>query len=314
MKRRTALKLVGGSLVSWSMAPLNLLSSGNDEGLWALVDFAPVLGYPQPEFSDNEVLVCAAGFGNDGFMAVQKILKQFEAAHSFRGGFSWPPGLVMREQACRGPGKRSFHSAMLNADLVLLLGSEEAHRNPDFVECARMARDSGALTVAILQSTSTPPPTFPTSLQVGQIDFWATLPSPPEFMPPGAALSEAAYFIPEMVLRPGVIGIDLVDVQAILQQAGKGFLTIGYGKGIDRGKMAVTEALGAWRDAGFECNLIRRALATLHGPEDLSMDDFDQVSSTLYESLDEDADLITSVHNDPFLHDKIRVTIAGPLV
>jgi cell division protein FtsZ len=143
------------------------------------------------------------------------------------------------------------------------------------------------------------------------VDFLAVLPPAPGDLPPGTALAEAAYVMPEMIMRQGLIGIDFTDVRTILQETGDGHMAVGFGKGAERGGTAAAAALDLLEEQGLEADRICRALATVHGPADLSLDDFDLASSILNERLKPDANWIIALHTHPDLHDQVRVSIAA---
>src|SRR5690606_16007411 len=117
--------------------------------------------------------------------------------------------------------------------------------------------------------------------------------------------------INHLVASPSFVGIDLADVQAIVQSGDRGMLGSGSAAGKDRGQRACQLALDSLRYQGCFAHQCHGAIACLYGASTMVMDDYDQALTRLSSYFHKDLNIIFGCIVDQQLGDDIRVTIAA---
>jgi cell division protein FtsZ len=122
-------------------------------------------------------------------------------------------------------------------------------------------------------------------------------------------LRHAVQGISDLVLLPGLINLDFADVSAIMSDAGRAVIGMGAGSGElgahEAAKKAVINPL-------FENNSIDGAagiLINVTGGLELALNDIQEAAAPIYDSADEDANIIVGAVVDPDLKEEIRVTV-----
>jgi cell division protein FtsZ len=122
-------------------------------------------------------------------------------------------------------------------------------------------------------------------------------------------LRHAVQGISDLVVVPGLINLDFADVSAVM--AGTGRAVIGMGFGHD-GAGAHEAAKGAILNPLLENNSIEGAagiLINITGGLELALSDVQEAASLIYDSADEDANIIVGAVVDPDIKGEVRVTV-----
>jgi len=193
---------------------------------------------------------------------------------------------------------------------------------------ARMARETGALTVGIV----TKPFAFegnrrnmisedgverlreevdtliviPNQRLMDVIDRKMTLVE--AFKVADSVLSQAVGGIAEIITTPGLVNVDFADVKAIMKDAGSALLGIGTGVGDNRAAMAARAAISSPL-LDLSIDGARGVLINITGGPDLTMFEVDEAARTISTAADADANIIFGSVIRSDMSDQVRITV-----
>lgn len=193
---------------------------------------------------------------------------------------------------------------------------------------AKLARDSGALTVGVV----TKPFAFegarrsviaeegierlreevdtliviPNQRLMDVIDKKMTLME--AFKLADSVLSQAVGGIAEIIITPGLINVDFADVKSIMKDAGTALLGIGTGVGENRAQMAARAAISSPL-LDLSMDGARGVLFNIAGGNDLTMFEVDEAAKVISQSADTDANIIFGAVVKDDLADQVRITV-----
>ncbi|RLC92128.1 MAG: cell division protein FtsZ [Chloroflexi bacterium] len=195
---------------------------------------------------------------------------------------------------------------------------------------ARLARESGALTIAIV----TKPFNFEMARRVQiaeegieelekEVDAMIVIPNERLLSITGDKVTVDNAFkmaddvlmmgvraISEVITVPGMINLDFADVKAIMREAGPCWLSIGHGSGQNR----VVEAARAAISSELLEVPIEGATGVLYvvsGAPNLTLSEVSQAASVIEAAVDEEAMVIFGVTVDPKLDNDVRITLVA---
>jgi cell division protein FtsZ len=193
---------------------------------------------------------------------------------------------------------------------------------------ARLARDAGALTVAVV--------TKPFGFEGGRrrraaeegiellretVDALITIPNERllHMVDPKTTINEAFQIaddvlrqgiagISDLITKPGVINLDFADVKTIMQNAGSALMAIGYGEGPDRCINAAREAI---ESPLLEMNIqgAKGVLYNISGGEGLTLFETSEAAEVIRAAADDDAEIIYGTSIDESLGDAVMITL-----
>ena len=193
---------------------------------------------------------------------------------------------------------------------------------------ARLAKDAGALTVAIV----TKPFVFegarrmvaaedgieklaevvdtliviPNQRLMDVIDKKMTLLE--AFKVVDGILGQAVHGIAEIITTAGLINVDFADVKTVMANAGTALLGIGTGVGENRAQMAARAAISSpLLDVSIEG--ARGVLFNIAGGTDLTMFEVDEAAKVISSAADPDANIIFGAVVKEDLIDQVRITV-----
>lgn len=193
---------------------------------------------------------------------------------------------------------------------------------------ARMARETGALTVGIV----TKPFAFEGSrrsmlaeegieLLRDEVDTLIVIPNQrlmdvidrkmtlvEAFKVADGVLGQAVTGIAEIITTPGLVNVDFADVKTIMKDAGSALLGIGTGVGENRAQMAARAAVSSPL-LDLSIDGARGVLFNITGGSDLTMFEVDEAARIISSSADPDANIIfgSVIKND--MSDQVRITV-----
>src|ERR671911_1328789 len=193
---------------------------------------------------------------------------------------------------------------------------------------ARLARDVGSLTVAII----TRPFRFEGTRRAKQaeegiealaaeVDTLIVVPNErllnvlaktttmiEAFQVADDVLRQGVQGISELITLPGLINLDFADVRTTMRDAGQALLGIGMGTGENRAAFA---AEGAVSSPLLETSVdgARSILLSITGGEDLSLLEVSEAAKTVQEAAHPDANIIFGANIDESLDDQVWVTV-----
>lgn len=224
-----------------------------------------------------------------------------------------------------------IRNAIAGADMVFLTcglgGGTGSGVSP---EVAKIARETGALTVAVV--------TKPFSFEGAQrkriaedayqelsqhVDTIITIPNDrvlqiidkktsllDAFKIVDDILRQGVQGIAEIITLPGLINVDFADVKAIMSNAGSALMGIGKASGENRAVEAAKQAIAS---PLLEVSIdgAKGILFTVTGGPDLAMYEVAEAAKVITGSADDDAKVIFGANIDETLGDEVRITVVA---
>jgi cell division protein FtsZ len=114
--------------------------------------------------------------------------------------------------------------------------------------------------------------------------------------------------ISDIITIPGMVNVDFADVRAVMADAGSALMGIGEGSGKSRAREAAMAAISSpFLESSIEG--ARGVVFNITGGNDLSMMDVNTASSTIFEVVDPNANIIFGTVIDPDMDGEIRITV-----
>lgn len=195
---------------------------------------------------------------------------------------------------------------------------------------ARMAKETGALTVAVvtrpfhfegtrrsvvaddgidkLRKEVDTLIVIPNQRLMDVIDRKMTLVE--AFKVVDSVLAQAVGGISEIITTPGLVNVDFADVKTVMKEAGSALLGIGTGVGENRAQMAARAAIASpLLDLSIEG--ATGVLFNITGGPDLTMFEVDEAARIISSSAEPDANIIFGavIKND--MADQVRITVVA---
>lgn len=129
------------------------------------------------------------------------------------------------------------------------------------------------------------------------------------FLKADEALHQGVRGITDVIIRPGIISVDFADVRAIMKNAGNCLMGVGEARGESR---ATTAALHAIKNPMLEDTDLAGAtgiLINVTGGEDLTVEEFQEIVTTVTDAAAEDCNIIPGIAYDESMKDAISVTV-----
>ena len=115
--------------------------------------------------------------------------------------------------------------------------------------------------------------------------------------------------ISDLVMVPGLINVDFADVRSIMTGMGRALMGSGFGKGekraLDAAQMAITSPL--LEDVSI--NGATGILVNITGGPDLTLAEVNEACTLVHEAADPDANIIFGSVIDPNLSEEVRITV-----
>lgn len=193
---------------------------------------------------------------------------------------------------------------------------------------ARIAKESGALTVAVV----TKPFAFEGTRRMvtaqegvekleGNVDALIVIPNQKlldaidrkmtlleAFKVADSVLGQGVQGISDIITLPGLINRDFADIKTIIKDAGSAFMGIGTGIGENRAQAAARSAIAS---PLLEISIdgAKGILFTITGGPDMTMSEVDEAAKIISEKADADANIIFGANIDEKLIDQLKITV-----
>jgi cell division protein FtsZ len=227
--------------------------------------------------------------------------------------------------------QNEIRDALNGADMVFLTcglgGGTGSGAAP---EVAKIAKDVGALTVAVV----TKPFTFEGAQRrriadeayerlIQYVDAIITIPNDrvlqiidkktsllEAFGVVDDVLRQGVQGISELITIPGLINVDFADVKAIMENSGSALMGIGRATGENRAVEAAKQAVAS---PLLELSIdgAKGILFTITGGNDLGMHEVAEAAKVITGSADEDAKVIFGANIDGTMKEEIRITVVA---
>ncbi|MDR1576255.1 MAG: cell division protein FtsZ [Treponema sp.] len=122
-------------------------------------------------------------------------------------------------------------------------------------------------------------------------------------------LHQGVQGISDLITKTGTINIDFADVESIMKGQGDALMGIGCSEGENRAKDAAAAAIDNPLLEDTAIDGATRILVNIAGPQNIALVEVDAVMNTIKAKADHDAEIICGVRSDPDIGDKIRVTV-----
>lgn len=227
--------------------------------------------------------------------------------------------------------QNEIREALMGSDMVFLTcGLGGGTGTGAIPEVAKLAKDIGALTVAVV----TKPFTFEGAQRrriadegfekvMKYVDAIITIPNDrvlqiidkktslmDAFKVVDDVLRQGVQGIAELITVPGLINVDYADVKAIMESSGSALMGIGRASGENRAVEAAKQAIAS---PLLELSIdgARGILFTITGGSDLGMHEVAEAAKIITSSADEDAKVIFGANIDDSLGDEIRIAVVA---
>ena len=125
-----------------------------------------------------------------------------------------------------------------------------------------------------------------------------------------SVLTQGVQGIAEIITIPGLINVDFADVRTIMRDAGSALLGIGTGIGENRAQMAARAAISSpLLDLSIEG--AKGVLFNIAGGLDMTMNEVDEAARIISETVDADANIIFGATINEKLSDQLRITVVA---
>jgi len=123
-------------------------------------------------------------------------------------------------------------------------------------------------------------------------------------------LRQGVQGIAEIITVPGLINVDFADVKAIMENAGSALMGIGRASGESRAIEAAKQAIAS---PLLEVSIdgAKGILFTITGGSDLGMHEVSEAAKVITGSADDDAKVIFGANVDEELKDEVRITVVA---
>lgn len=258
-------------------------------------------------------------------LASKKILLGPEVSRGLGAGGNPEIGRQAAEES-----EREIAEALEGSDMVFLTAGMGGGTGTGAIPItARVARAMGAVTIAIV--------TTPFSFEMGRrqcnanqglaelakhTDTLIAIPNDrllqvaPRDLPLEVAfrladdvLRQAVQGITELITEPGMINVDFAHVRRLMQIGGGAFMSIGYGKGQNKARNAVNQALDHPLLEEISIEQAAGIIANFTGGDDLTLHEVSEVLNQLHDQVGEQAEIVFGISNDERLDGRAQVIL-----
>lgn len=223
-----------------------------------------------------------------------------------------------------------FAKALDGADMVFLTAGMGGGTGTGSIPvAARIARELGSVTLAIV--------TTPFSFEMGKrqknaqdglkrlrthTNTLITIPNDrlllvaPRHLPMETAflladdvLRQSVQGITELITKPGMINIDFAHIRNLILRGGGSFMSIGHGKGKDKTRKALDQALNHPLIESVSLDRAAGIIANFSGGESLTLSEVHMALSHLQQKTGKDTEIVLGVNNDPKLIDRVQIIL-----
>lgn len=121
-------------------------------------------------------------------------------------------------------------------------------------------------------------------------------------------LRQGVQGISDIIIIPGLINVDFADVRAVMADAGSALMGIGIGSGKSRAREAATAAVSSpLLEASIEG--AQGVVINITGGSDLTLHEVNAAAESIYDVVDQDANIIFGAVIDESMQGEIRITV-----
>ncbi|HHP7229730.1 MAG TPA: cell division protein FtsZ [Xenococcaceae cyanobacterium] len=133
-------------------------------------------------------------------------------------------------------------------------------------------------------------------------------PLPQAFQVADDVLRQGVQGISDIITVPGLINVDFADVKAVMADAGSALMGIGIGSGKSRAREAASAAVSSpLLEASI--NGAKGVVLNITGGYDLTLHEVNAAADSIYEVVDQEANIIFGAVIDERMEGEIRITV-----
>ena len=121
----------------------------------------------------------------------------------------------------------------------------------------------------------------------------------------------AVQGIADLIVRPGLINVDVADVRTVMSEMGLAMMGTGNARGDDRAQAAAEAAIQNPLLDDVNLAGANGILVNITAGADFTMAEFDEVGRTVENFASEDATIVIGTVLDPDMQDEVRVTVVA---
>jgi len=115
--------------------------------------------------------------------------------------------------------------------------------------------------------------------------------------------------ISDIITRPGLVNVDFADVRSVMTEAGTALLGIGIGSGRSRALEAAQAAMNSPLLEAARIDGAKGCVINITGGKDMTLEDMTSASESIYEVVDQEANIIVGAVVDEAMEGEIQVTV-----
>ena len=121
----------------------------------------------------------------------------------------------------------------------------------------------------------------------------------------------AVQGIADLIIRPGMINVDVADVRTVMSEMGMAMMGTGVSKGDMRAREAAEAAIRSPLLEDVDLQGARGILVNITAGMDLSLGEFSEVGDTVEEFASDEATVVVGTVIDPDMTDELKVTVVA---
>jgi cell division protein FtsZ len=122
-------------------------------------------------------------------------------------------------------------------------------------------------------------------------------------------LLHATQGISTLISVTGLVNVDFADVRTVMQNGGAALMGTGVGRGEDRALEAAQQAISSPLLDNVSIQGSTGVLVNITGGEDLTLGEVNQISEIVHDASGDEAEIIFGAVNDPAMNGEVRVTV-----
>jgi cell division protein FtsZ len=135
------------------------------------------------------------------------------------------------------------------------------------------------------------------------------LPIETAFLLADDVLRQSVQGITELITKPGVINVDFAHIRNLILRGGGSFMSIGHGKGVDKSRKALEQALNHPLIESVSLDRAAGIIANFTGGDTLTLNEVHKALSFLHEKTGPDTEIILGVNNENGYGDRVQIIL-----
>jgi cell division protein FtsZ len=122
-------------------------------------------------------------------------------------------------------------------------------------------------------------------------------------------LLHATQGISTLISVTGLVNVDFADVRTVMQNGGSALMGTGVGRGEDRAVEAAQQAISSPLLDNVSITGSTGVLVNISGGQDLTLGEVNQISEIIHDAAGDQAEIIFGAVHDPAMEGEVRVTV-----